>query len=65
MEKCFLDNTFGCGSKPVMGLANNHKICNTFDWTRYGTEDFPGSQWTRGRVLCIALKTQLPWTWCV
>ena len=22
------------------GLANNHKICNTSYWTRYGTDDF-------------------------
>jgi len=31
------------------GLANNHKICNPFNWTRYGTEDFLGSKRTRGR----------------
>jgi len=34
------------------GLANNHKICNASYWTRYGTDDFLGSDWL-DQGLCL------------
>ena len=30
------------------GLANNHKICNPSNWTRYGTDKFLGSEMDQG-----------------
>ncbi len=42
--------------EPIEGLAKNHKICDPIDWTRYGTEDFLGSKWTRGRVLSRSVE---------
>ena len=41
------------------GLVNNHEICDTSYWTRYGTDDFLGSEWTRGSVLSVVLTVQI------
>ena len=34
--------------EPKKGLANNHKTCAVNSWTRHGTDDFLGSEWTMG-----------------